>query len=426
MVHLACDFKLQNRLNERLNPLPVLVSSGKVDLAVHFVQGHSDLAAQLIPLLSTNQHVKTAGKLIESHKLDPFSFPTVLTRMKKIAVRYFVNSQTDLQPRQMVELMDGDPELLEILVEEMEYRSRDNRGLVGVLADVVREYPWVESRLKRETVETIKKGGFGEGSLTGLDVFSPKDSDALQYPLPRSSIHFIDSESCIPTMNLNSDILGFDCEWRPALIKFTQYPVSIFQIATRTDVYILDLIALNGSKELNTLLSTVFLDSNIVKVGLSFAEDRRLLIKSYPEVSAFEGAIMSYGDLQRMYQETFPEEMGSGGLVMLVQRFLKKKLCKGEQKSNWMKRPLRERQLHYAALDAYVEILIWDRLVEEARDKGEDVRLLLSSLGAPDEEQQHSSGPKCKACGQTGHKAKDCSKCFRCHQAGHKATECPG
>ncbi len=392
--------------------------------AVHFVEGDAALAAQLIPLLSTNQHVKTAGKLIETHSLDPSAFPSILTRMKKIAVRYYVNSQQDLSPSQLVDLMEDDPELMQILVEELEFRA-GKRGFGALAAQIVRDYPWLEARLRPETLDNIRRIEVAQGDWREAEHFGPKDAEALVYPLDAATIHFVGTEEALAAMDLSGDVLGFDCEWRPAFIKFTQYPVSIFQIATRSCVYILDLIALNGSALLDQKLSAVFLNSSIIKVGLSFAEDRKLLIKSYPHVSAFEGAIMAYGDLQRMYQELFAGEQGSGGLVMLVQRFLQRKLCKGEQRSNWMKRPLRQGQLHYAALDAYVEILLWDRLVAETAQLGEDACAHLSSLGAPDEEQRSAGASKCKACGQPGHKARDCPKCYRCHQHGHQAASCP-
>jgi len=423
-VHLACDFKLQKSLNEQVQALPTLVNTGKVDVAVHLVEGDAVLAAQLIPLMSTNQHVKTAGKLIETHSLDPFAFPAVITRMKKVAVRYYVNSQQDLSPSQLVDLMDDDPELLQILVEELEFRA-GKKGQGVLAAQIVRDYPWLQERLRPETLANIRQIAGEKGDWRDADHFGPKDTEALAYPLDPGTVQFIGSEEALVSMELSGDVLGFDCEWRPAFIKFTQYPVSIFQIATRNCVYIIDLIALNGSPLLDQKLSAVFQNNSIVKLGLSFAEDRKLLIKSYPQVAAFEGAIMAYGDLQRMYQELFAGEQGSGGLVMLVQRFLQRKLCKGEQRSNWMRRPLRQAQLHYAALDAYVEILLWDKLVAETSALGEDASTHLSSLGAPDEEQRSAGVSKCKSCGQPGHKARDCPKCYRCHQHGHQAANCP-
>jgi ribonuclease D len=41
----------------------------------------------------------------------------------------------------------------------------------------------------------------------------------------------------------------------------------------------------------------------------------------------------------------------------------KEELCKGEQISNWERRPLRLRQLHYAALDAFILLKIYDNLI---------------------------------------------------------------
>jgi hypothetical protein len=39
-------------------------------------------------------------------------------------------------------------------------------------------------------------------------------------------------------------------------------------------------------------------------------------------------------------------------------------LDKTQQRSNWARRPLNALQLHYGALDAHCEVLIWDLIVE--------------------------------------------------------------
>ncbi len=43
---------------------------------------------------------------------------------------------------------------------------------------------------------------------------------------------------------------------------------------------------------------------------------------------------------------------------------LGKELCKAQTLTNWQRRPLRKNQLHYAALDAYVVIKIYDKFIE--------------------------------------------------------------
>ena len=65
-------------------------------------------------------------------------------------------------------------------------------------------------------------------------------------------------------------------------------------------------------------------------------------------------------DLIDIYQHKFLEKAPS--LKDLCLRFLGNKLCKYEQCSNWDNRPLKKRQLHYAALDAIVCISLYKKL----------------------------------------------------------------
>jgi ribonuclease D len=51
------------------------------------------------------------------------------------------------------------------------------------------------------------------------------------------------------------------------------------------------------------------------------------------------------------------------GLDNITQEILNIKLCKSEKLSNWNIRPLRKRQIHYAALDSFVLLQIHDNLL---------------------------------------------------------------
>jgi ribonuclease D len=52
-----------------------------------------------------------------------------------------------------------------------------------------------------------------------------------------------------------------------------------------------------------------------------------------------------------------------GSLGALVNRTLGKPLNKAQQASNWAQRPLSEAQLRYAACDAHVLTVLYDKLV---------------------------------------------------------------
>jgi ribonuclease D len=73
-------------------------------------------------------------------------------------------------------------------------------------------------------------------------------------------------------------------------------------------------------------------------------------------------------DASFLYKKLFPDYKESGGfsLANVVQRLTGKKLCKVEQMSNWEKRPLRESQKHYAALDSWILIEVVEKLFQIA------------------------------------------------------------
>ena len=67
-------------------------------------------------------------------------------------------------------------------------------------------------------------------------------------------------------------------------------------------------------------------------------------------------------DLQDIYR--IATLQNAKGLSKLCEEYFNKPLCKYEQCSDWEARPLRESQLHYAALDAIYCCLLYKKLIE--------------------------------------------------------------
>jgi ribonuclease D len=57
-----------------------------------------------------------------------------------------------------------------------------------------------------------------------------------------------------------------------------------------------------------------------------------------------------------------------------------KKLCKVEQCLNWERRPLRESQKHYAALDAHILVQLIQNLEQKALEEGFQINKYINTL----------------------------------------------
>lgn len=73
---------------------------------------------------------------------------------------------------------------------------------------------------------------------------------------------------------------------------------------------------------------------------------------------------MNMIDLCKIYKAMNPESRYSS-LAHICKQVLGKELCKTQTLTNWRRRPLRSNQIHYAGLDAYILIKIYEKLKEE-------------------------------------------------------------
>jgi ribonuclease D len=146
---------------------------------------------------------------------------------------------------------------------------------------------------------------------------------------------------------MNYDLIGFDTETKPTFVKGPLNPPSIMQLACIDKVYIFQLDNESLYKKLFPILS----NENITKCGVSV--DRDLIELMY--FSPFDPlSFVDLGNIARDY------DVPHHGLRGLVAMFLKHRISKGAQISDWSKTVLSQSQITYAATDAWISLKLFE------------------------------------------------------------------
>jgi len=146
---------------------------------------------------------------------------------------------------------------------------------------------------------------------------------------------------------MNYDLIGFDTETKPTFVKGPLNPPSILQLACIDKVYIFQLDNESLYKKLFPILS----NENITKCGVSV--DRDLFELMY--LSPFDPlSFVDLGNIARDY------DVPHHGLRGLVAMFLKHRISKGAQISDWSKTVLSQSQITYAATDAWISLKLFE------------------------------------------------------------------
>lgn len=144
-------------------------------------------------------------------------------------------------------------------------------------------------------------------------------------------------------------VLGFDTETRPAFTRGESYTPAILQLATSKQAFVFRLKHYPFPDELAEILS----DENILKVGVAIRDD----VIGLQKISNFHPA--GFVDLAiEVTKRGFQEK----SLRALSAIFLGKRLLKGPKKTNWERKDLTPSQITYAATDAAVGLLIYQKL----------------------------------------------------------------
>jgi ribonuclease D len=146
-------------------------------------------------------------------------------------------------------------------------------------------------------------------------------------------------------------IVGFDTETRPSFKKGQVYDVSLVQLALEKKVFV---IRLNHTGVTEEMLP-FFENKKIIKPGIGIRDDVRLLQK----LQRFQAE--GFFELTNLSKEVGFEVESVKKLTALLLGF---RISKSAQTSNWEAETLTDKQLQYAATDAWVCLQIYQRLIK--------------------------------------------------------------
>ena len=147
-------------------------------------------------------------------------------------------------------------------------------------------------------------------------------------------------------------ILGFDTETKPSFKKGKVNPVSLLQLTSATQAFLIRINKIGLPKEIVDIL----IDNNIEKIGLAIKDDIKILKK----IAGFEPT--GFVDLQD-YVGDFGIEARS--LKKITAIVLDKRISKSQQVTNWENEDLTEAQQVYAATDAWACLQVYNKLNQE-------------------------------------------------------------
>ena len=144
----------------------------------------------------------------------------------------------------------------------------------------------------------------------------------------------------LPSLH-KAGILGFDTESRPAFKKGESYGISLVQLAAAETIYLIQIDQLKTP----TAIKKIFTDPNLLKVGVGLSNDTQML------KDIFEFEAQGFLDLGTITDQAGITNNGLRGLTALLLGF---RISKSQQCTNWARKKLTEKQIKYAATDAWV------------------------------------------------------------------------
>ena len=158
--------------------------------------------------------------------------------------------------------------------------------------------------------------------------------------------------------------IGFDMEWEfsTGISGSGPQKTALIQLALPKSVYLLHVYLL---KKLPASFQNILLSQQIVKIGRNIGADFSKLARDFPEIILPPKHKKTYKGTIELGQVAFKKNVvpnGKASLAAIVAATLQKHLSKESCASEWAAITLNDDQKPYAALDAYVALMVWEVL----------------------------------------------------------------
>ena len=145
------------------------------------------------------------------------------------------------------------------------------------------------------------------------------------------------------------EVVGFDTETRPSFKKGQVFQVSLLQLAIPKKVYLIRLNYTGVTEE----LASLFANSGVIKTGVGIRDD----LKALQKLRAFDP--VNCHDLSTLAKEAGLQVESVKKLTALLLGF---RISKSAQTSNWEVPTFTQKQIEYAATDAWVCLELFHKL----------------------------------------------------------------
>lgn len=200
-------------------------------------------------------------------------------------------------------------------------------------------------------------GEFASGNITLRTTITQDELNVLPLKAYAGKVQVVTDPKHFPKIAAEISkhkVVGFDTETRPSFKKGQVYKLALLQLAIPNKVYLIR----THHTGLDQHMVSVFENPDVLKVGVAIRDD----IKALQTLCQFSPK--SFVELANLSKEVGLQVESVKKLAGLILGF---RISKSAQTSNWEAPTLTEKQIEYAATDAWVCLELYEKMIKLVR-----------------------------------------------------------